>query len=83
MIDNRCNYKEIVLDTFISFKKKGVILASVSGGYFTDEEQKFSDAREVQLTVKTHSLGNDTEKVHHPTAPFKSLPLPEQCNLHK
>ena len=70
----------ILFFAFISFKKKGAILASVSGGYFTDEEQKFSDAREVQLTAKRHSLGNDTEKVHHPTAPFKSLPLPFSKN---
>ena len=65
----------ILYFAFISFKKKGVILASVSGRYFTDEEQKPSVAREVQLTVKEHSRGNDTEEAQQSTAPFKNLPL--------
>ena len=63
---------------FISFKKKGVILTSVYGGYFTDEIQKPSDAPEVQLAVSDHSPDSrvkDTEKVQQSNASLKNLPL--------
>ena len=61
---------------FSSFKKNNVILTCECGGYFTDVEvQKTSDTREVQLTVKNYSRGNDTRKVQQSTVPVKNLPL--------
>ena len=60
---------------FSSFKKNNVILTCECGGYFTDEVQKTSDTREVQLTVKNYSRGNDTGKVQQSTVPVKNLSL--------
>ena len=60
---------------FISFKQKGVILSSESGGYFTDRVQKPSNTPEFQLTARDHPRGNDTEKEQQSTAPFKNLPV--------
>ncbi|XP_020628967.1 beta-1,4-N-acetylgalactosaminyltransferase 3-like [Orbicella faveolata] len=64
----------------ISFKKNNVNLTCECGGNFTDEKQKTSDTREVQLTVKNCSRGYETEKVQKSTAPFKNLPLPLKKN---
>ena len=60
---------------FISFKKKGVILTSESGGYFTDGVQKPSNTPEFQLTAKDHPRENEFEKEQQSTAPFKNLPV--------
>ena len=60
---------------YISFKKKGVILASESGGNFTDGVQNPSNTAEVQPSVKDQSRRNDTVKVQQSTAPFKNLPV--------
>ena len=60
---------------FISFKKKGVILASESGGNFTDGVQNPSNTAQVDVTVKDPSRGNDTEKVQQSTAPLNHLPV--------
>ena len=52
---------------FILIKEDNAILASDSGGNFTDEVQNNTDVREErrtgQVTVKSDSGGNATEKV--------------------